>query len=386
MSSAIEQNSEEANGQRMSLNQPICIFFCGDVMLGRGIDQILPCPGNAVLYESYVRDAREYVALAEAANGPIPRPVDSAYVWGEALEELDRAGTDLRIINLETSITVSEDAWPNKPVHYRMNPANVGCITAARIDCCSLANNHTLDWGYEGLAETMDALDKAGVTRAGAGTNRAEAASPAILDALDKGQVVVLGIGSTTSGIPPSWTATEDRPGIYLLDDLSEDAARRVTGEVRRLKGAGIIGVVSVHWGDNWGSSIPPEQVEFAHRLVDEGVDVVHGHSSHHVKSIEVYRQRLILYGCGDFLTDYEGICGFEEFRSDLSLMYLTKFDSQGELVELRIVPMQMKRFQLNRASAADAQWLRDLLNDLGSPFGTSVQLREDNSLDLQWH
>ena len=370
----------------MSLNQPICIFFCGDVMLGRGIDQILPCPGNTVLYESYVRDAREYVALAEAANGPIPRPVDFAYVWGDALEELDTAGTDLRIINLETSITVSEDAWPNKPVHYRMNPANVGCITAARIDCCSLANNHTLDWGYEGLAETMDALDKAGVTRAGAGTNRAEAASPAILDALDKGQVVVLGIGSTTSGIPPSWTATEDRPGIYLLDDLSEDAARRVTGEVRRLKGAGIIGVVSVHWGDNWGFSIPPEQVEFAHRLVDEGVDVVHGHSSHHVKSIEVYRQRLILYGCGDFLTDYEGICGFEEFRSDLSLMYLTKFDSQGELVELRIVPMQMKRFQLNRASAADAQWLRDLLNDLGSPFGTSVQLREDNSLDLQWH
>jgi poly-gamma-glutamate capsule biosynthesis protein CapA/YwtB (metallophosphatase superfamily) len=113
---------------------------------------------------------------------------------------------------------------------------------------------------------------------------------------------------------------------------------------------------------------------------------VVHGHSSHHVKSIEVYRQRLILYGCGDFLTDYEGIHGFEEFRSDLSLMYLTKFDSGGKLVELRIVPMQMKRFRLNRVSAADAEWLRDLLNDLGSPFGTSVQLQEDNSLALQWH
>ena len=386
MSSAIEQSSEEANRPRMSLNQPICIFFCGDVMTGRGIDQILPYPGNPVLYESYARDAREYVALAEAANGPILRPVDFAYVWGDALEELDRAGTDLRIINLETSITVSEDAWPKKPVHYRMNPANFGCITAARIDCCSLANNHTLDWGYQGLAETMATLDKAGVARAGAGRNREEAASPAILDAVDKGQVLVLGLGSTTSGIPPSWAATEDRPGIYLLDDLSEDAARRVTGEVRRLKGAGFVAVVSVHWGGNWGFSIPPEQVEFAHRLVDEGVDVVHGHSSHHVKSIEVYRQRLILYGCGDFLTDYEGIHGFEQFRGDLSLMYLSKFDSQGKLVELRIVPMQMQRFRLNRASAADAQWLRDLLNDLGSPFGTSVQLKEDNSLDLQWH
>src|SRR6478672_12806692 len=131
----------------MSLNQAICVFFCGDVMTGRGIDQILPYPGNPVLYESYVRDAREYVAIAEAVNGPIPRPVDFAYIWGDALEELDRAGTDLRIVNLETSITVNEEGWLNKPVHYRMNPANVGCITAARIDCCSLANNHMLDWG-----------------------------------------------------------------------------------------------------------------------------------------------------------------------------------------------------------------------------------------------
>ena len=206
----------------MSLNQSIYVFFCGDVMTGRGIDQILPYPGNPVLYESYVRDARDYVATAEAVNGSIPRPVDFAYIWGDALEELDRAGTDLRIVNLETSITVNEEAWLNKPVHYRMNPANVGCITAARIDCCSLANNHTLDWGYQGLAETTATLDKAGVARAGAGRNRAEAASPAILDVLDKGHVLVFGLGSITSGIPWSWCATEDRPGINLLADLSE--------------------------------------------------------------------------------------------------------------------------------------------------------------------
>jgi poly-gamma-glutamate capsule biosynthesis protein CapA/YwtB (metallophosphatase superfamily) len=56
----------------MSLNQSIYVFFCGDVMTGRGIDQILPYPGNPVLYESYVRDARDYVAIAEAVNGPIP--------------------------------------------------------------------------------------------------------------------------------------------------------------------------------------------------------------------------------------------------------------------------------------------------------------------------
>ena len=74
--------------------------------------------------------------------------------------------------------------------------------------------------------------------------------------------------------------------------------------------------VASVHWGSNWGYDIPREQTVFAHRLIDEaGVDIIHGHSSHHVRAIEVYKDRLILYGCGDFLNDYEGISGYEEFR-----------------------------------------------------------------------
>src|SRR5713226_1537518 len=148
----------------MRLNQAeaICLFLCGDVMTGRGIDQVLPHPGNPVLYESYVRDARDYVQLAERVNGPIPRPVDLEYIWGDALEELQRAGTDLRIINLETSITRSGSPWPNKGIHYRMHPLNVGCITAAGVDCCCLANNHVLDWGYEGLEETLQTLDREG--------------------------------------------------------------------------------------------------------------------------------------------------------------------------------------------------------------------------------
>jgi poly-gamma-glutamate synthesis protein (capsule biosynthesis protein) len=112
----------------------------------------------------------------------------------------------------------------------------------------------------------------------------------------------------------------------------------------------------------------------------------VHGHSSHHVKAIEVHRGRLILYGCGDFLDDYEGIGGYEEFRSDLRLMYLVRVDPrQGRLVEARLVPMQARRFRLHRASAADAAWLRDLLDTLGAPFGTRVRLEGDNSMTLGW-
>lgn len=370
----------------MSQAESICMFLCGDVMTGRGIDQILPHPGNPVLYESYVRDAREYLRLAELAHGPIPWPVSFDYIWGDSLEELERAGTDVRIINLETSVTSSDDYWLDKPVLYRMRPGNTGCITAARIDCCCLANNHTLDWGYEGLRETLRTLDAAGIARAGAGATTAEATSPAALDVAGKGRALVFSFGSPTSGIPREWGATENRPGVNLLEDLSEDTARRVADQMLRRTRPGDVVVASIHWGGNWGYRIPDEQINFAHRLLDEGVSIVHGHSSHHVKAIEVYRERLILYGCGDFLTDYEGISGYEQFRGDLSLMYLVKVDPrQGQLVEVRMIPMRLRRFRLNRASTTDAQWLHNLLNRLGAPFGAQTQLESDYSLTLQW-
>jgi poly-gamma-glutamate synthesis protein (capsule biosynthesis protein) len=364
----------------------IGLFLCGDVMTGRGIDQALPHPGNPVLYEPCVLDARYYVQMAESANGSIRKPVDVAYIWGDALEELQRAETDVRIINLETSITSSEDRCPDKEVLYRMHPGNIGCLTAAHITCCSLANNHVLDWGCRGLEETLQTLDRAGVAHAGAGRNAAAAAAPAVLDVPGKGRVLVFALGSLTSGIPRHWGATEDRPGVNLLGDLAEETARRVAERLRQVRRPGDVTVVSIHWGGNWGYAIPGEHIDFAHRLVEEGVDLVHGHSSHHVKAAEVYRQRLILYGCGDFLNDYEGIGGHQRFRADLALMYLVRVDSRrGQLAEARLVPLQVRRFRLNRAEAADAQWLRDLLNRLGAPFGTHAQLEGDNSLTLQW-
>jgi poly-gamma-glutamate synthesis protein (capsule biosynthesis protein) len=155
---------------------------------------------------------------------------------------------------------------------------------------------------------------------------------------------------------------------------------------MRQWQQPGDVMVASIHWGNNWGYEIPKEQIAFAHRLIDEGVAVIHGHSSHHVKTIEVYRDRLILYGCGDFLTDYEGITGYEIFRGDLALMYLVQVNlRQGQLAGVRLVPMRMRRFQATHVSTADGAWLRDLLNRLGATFGTHVELAEDHSMDLVW-
>jgi poly-gamma-glutamate synthesis protein (capsule biosynthesis protein) len=360
------------------------LFLCGDVMTGRGIDQALPHPVDPVLYESFVRDARDYVTLAERASGPIPRPLELDYPWGEAQEAWRE--TDLRIVNLETSITTGAAAWPGKAIHYRMHPRNLGCLTAARIDCCCLANNHVLDWGYAGLTETLRTLDTAGIAHAGAGESAVEAGAPAALEVAGKGRVLVFSVGSASSGIPQEWGALSGRPGVDLLPDLSEETAHRLALRVAGFRRPGDVVLISIHWGANWGYEIPADQVRFAHRLVEEGVDLVHGHSSHHVKGIEVYQGRLILYGCGDFLDDYEGITGYETFRGDLRLMYLVTLEpGAGRLTAVRLLPMQVRRFRLHRASDADARWLGELLNRWGAPFGTRVEMAGERGLLLRW-
>jgi poly-gamma-glutamate capsule biosynthesis protein CapA/YwtB (metallophosphatase superfamily) len=249
-----------------------------------------------------------------------------------------------------------------------------------------LANNHVLDWGYDGLSETLQTLDAAGIAHCGAGNDAENSIKPAVLGTAANRHVLLFSIGSTTSGIPREWEATSSSPGVNLLEDLSETTAARLCEQMRAYQQRGDLIIASIHWGSNWGYEIPREQIMFAHRLVEGGVAVVHGHSSHHVKAIEVFRGRLILYGCGDFITDYEGITGYETFRDELALMYLIELDSDsGELINARLVPMQMRRFRLERPSASDSKWLCSLLNELGARFGTAATLQEDSSLLLKW-
>lgn len=363
----------------------VTIFLCGDVMTGRGIDQILPHPSAPTIHERYVESAVDYVKLAEAVNGPIARPSDFAYIWGDALLEFDRFKPDLKLINLETAVTRSEDFFP-KGINYRMNPANINCLVAAGIHCCSLANNHVLDWSYEGLHETLETLGNAGIRATGAGQNQETAESPAIFRQ-DNGTISVFGLGSVSSGIPGNWAAKQDMPGIALVEDYSPKTVEVVASRIERVKVPGMIVIVSIHWGPNWGYRIDREEREFAHHLIDKaGVDIIHGHSSHHVKGIEVYHDKLILYGCGDFINDYEGIGGYEQYRADLGLMYFATLDTHnGDLESFEMVPTQVKRFRVNRAGEKEAKLLNEVLDRESRKLGSNVRLSERNTLNLAW-
>ena len=373
---------------RQSSEKPhlMTLFLCGDVMTGRGIDQILPHPSNPILYESYLRDARDYVLLAERMNGPIPKPVAFPYIWGDALAEMESHAPDLRIVNLETSITTSNDYWP-KGINYRMNPDNIGCLKAAAIDCCALANNHLLDWGHTGLVETLETLSASDIGYAGAGLNDDQATAPALLELPGKGRVLLFAFGAGSSGIPERWAASKTQSGINLLTDLSTRTVNRIAEAIHNYRRPGDTVVASIHWGGNWGYRIPREQRRFAHELIDKtGIHLIHGHSSHHPKGVEIYHGCPILYGCGDLINDYEGISGHEQYRSELGLMYFVSFNADSKkLAAIELTPTRMHRFKVNLASREEAKWLKHMLDSEGGPLGTHTVLHENNSLSLHW-
>jgi poly-gamma-glutamate synthesis protein (capsule biosynthesis protein) len=360
------------------------LFLCGDVMLARGIDQILAEPCDPKLYEPYMDDARDYIQIAEHGSGPIPRSVAPEYPWGDALALLDAAGPDVRIINLETSITRRGAHDPSKQIHYRVSPENAATLSAARVDVCTLANNHVLDWGEPGLLDTLDTLDALGIAHCGAGRNLDDAKRPAVIERGAQ-RIAVFAVGCADAGVPSWWAGTADRAGVFVLEELDDVAVRAVRDAVERWRGADTVIVLSIHWGGNWGFGIPRAHRNFARDVIDHaGVDIVHGHSSHHVKGIEVHRGHPILYGCGDLLTDYEGIRGNELYRGELSLLYLLTLDATGALGRLDMIPTRMRRFQITEAELEDARWLAATLTRSGDALGTSVVLT-GSRLQLAW-
>lgn len=363
----------------------VTLFLCGDVMLARGIDQILAEPCDPKLYERYIDDARDYIAIAEQVSGPIPRGVSPAYPWGDALAILDAMRPDARIVNLETSITRRGEPEHYKGIQYRVSPENAACLTAARVDVCTLGNNHVLDWGPVGLIDTLDTLDRLHIRRCGAGRDLGEAIRPAVIELGERRRIAVFSVGCADAGVPLSWFAEERQPGVHAIAEFDAESARKLRQAIEPWRRPHTIVVLSIHWGPNWDFTIDDAHRRFAHHMIDDaGVDVVHGHSSHHVKGIEVHHGRPILYGCGDLLTDYEGITSHEDYRGDLGLMYFVDFDAHGALSKLDMVPTRMHRFRITEAGPQEARWLATTLARSGEVLGTSVAL-VDQRLSLTW-
>jgi poly-gamma-glutamate capsule biosynthesis protein CapA/YwtB (metallophosphatase superfamily) len=291
------------------------LLFVGDVMLGRLV--------NAALKE---------------------KPPE--YPWGDTLSLFK--GANVRICNLECAISDWGTPWSATPkvFHFRSDAKNVEVLRAAHIDTVALANNHTLDFEYEGLENTLNNLEVAGIHYAGAGITLSDASEPAIWET--KG--IKLGLIAFTDN-EPDWEATEEQPGIFYVPiTLNDKRAEKLLEMVRRTKEAVDLLIISTHWGPNWGYSPPREHISFAHALIDAGADIIFGHSGHIVRGIEIYKRKLIMYCTGDFIDDY----AVDEIeRNDRSFIFVVETDDHG-IFRLLLYPTIIKNFQALRANDAE--------------------------------
>lgn len=369
----------------MAGSSSFTINLMGDVMLGRLIDQLFPthvnCPEEARLISS----SRSSLPHLKAYSPESP--------WGDFLP-LIRAG-DMNIINLETSVTTHDKKWPDKVFNYRMHPANIAALHAAGIDYVSLANNHTLDFGEVGLMDTIKSirnfqsakLGKGSITFAGAGETAQLAQAPASLllprhvqgsshDHSDTEHQRLVHIYSFCDH-PREW-ASIPQFNFFDYSEATRQHLRSVlskSGPLNDIKPA--LKIVSIHWGPNYSWSPSAGIKSLAHFFIDEcGVDLIHGHSSHHIQGVEIYKKKLITYGCGDFVDDYAVV---REFRNDLSALWqvtVSEDNDRLQIKRLEVFPNQIKNFQasLLNQSEDDHKWLTKRFRELCSEMGTQVQ------------
>jgi poly-gamma-glutamate capsule biosynthesis protein CapA/YwtB (metallophosphatase superfamily) len=284
-----------------------------------------------------------------------------SYPWGDLLPVLTHA--DAVIVNLETTMTHSDRMVP-KMFNFKATPDKVQTLSAVGVTAVALANNHILDFSEEGLAETLRTLQSARIPYTGAGLNEAEAATPVFIHKSNYS----IGLISYTDN-EPTWKAGPQKCGTNYIAIANKQDQQKVLSAVRQLRREVDLLVVSLHWGPNMRIEPPPLFVDFAHQLVDQGADIIHGHSAHIFQAVEVYRHKLILYDTGDLVDDY---VVDPELRNDLSFLFLAELRN-GALYRLKLIPTAISRYQANLAQGSDFNWSLKHIQQLSARHATVV-------------
>jgi poly-gamma-glutamate capsule biosynthesis protein CapA/YwtB (metallophosphatase superfamily) len=280
----------------------VTIALTGDVMLGRGVNEEL----------RKMRPEEPWCDVLPLMLG------------GNGHREVD-----LRIINLECALTTRLQPWTrtSKVFHFRADPSAVSVLQAARIDACSLANNHTLDYEEEGLLDTLRHLESAGIQHAGAGKDERDAARPAILRAGQEGTRVGL-VAVTDNELP--FAAGAHRPGTHYLPVSMETEVLRHVEEAVGMARAG---------------------------------------------GVEIYRGKPILYDTGDFIDDY---AVDPVLRNDWSFLFVATLE-RGTFQRLEMHPVVLSYARVSRAAGSEREAIQERMECLSAELGTPLRRAEQH-------
>jgi poly-gamma-glutamate synthesis protein (capsule biosynthesis protein) len=328
---------------------------------------------------------------------------------------------DLTMINLELPLT-TVDQPADKAITLRADPGIAPSLREAGVDVATVANNHALDHGPEGLSETLDALESAGIAAVGGGANLAEALQPALLS-VNGLLVAVFGLAST---LPPGYAAGPRRPGIAPIRVLSrfridsttldeqpgmspwveteavEEDVRQACDKIAAIRAEAALVVVQVHWGipNGWCAAFQGPLADYqrplAHALVDAGADLVVGHHPHTVHGVERYRRGLIAYSLGNFLFHSMGQnCKLTLAESyppynletlqtaeALETVLLEIRVEGGRMEKARFRPVRMNTFgEPGFMDVAEARAVLSRITTQSSPLGVSMEFLDGEAV-----
>jgi poly-gamma-glutamate synthesis protein (capsule biosynthesis protein) len=323
----------------MKANGPLRLVLAGDVMLGR-------LAGEAM--------------LREGADYPL-----------RAVSALLR-GADLAIANLECAISEPAERWHGVPktFYFRAPPAAGQALADAGIGLVSLANNHILDYGVQGLLDTLRILDAHGIAHAGAGADLSAALAPAIVER----QGMRIGMAAFCDH-QDDFAAGEHRPGMAWLG--LDDEAAAIEAFARALAPLRAQGVrwpiLSLHWGPNMVTEPCPQQRRLARAAIEVGWNIVYGHSAHVFQGVEWYAGCPILYAAGDLVDDY---ALDPAFRNDHQLLFALELGK--ETVERVVMqPLFIHRCRVQMADEVQGEWILARMGERCRELGAETRVKD---------
>lgn len=310
-----------------SNHKPVTIGFAGDVMIGRSVNDKISA-------------------------------TDYSYPWGNVLPLFK--STDLNLINLEAPLTQHRTQQQKKMINLKADPNKIQTLIDARIDVVNLANDHILDFWEEGMLETIELLNKSGIKHVGAGVTINQAGQPVIMTLND----ITIGILGFTDN-EPYWIA-QDKPGTNYVEVGDIDTISRAVASIRDRVD---VLILSIHWGDKMVHKPIPDFVSFAHKIIDAGVDIIHGHGAHVFQGVEIYKNKLIMYDTGDLIDDFEAV---PEYSNDRTFFFSCELNKTG-VKKLKLTPLVIKDFQVNIAANGEYESTLSHMQQLSADFGTYI-------------
>lgn len=327
-------------------DRTVRVMIGGDVMLGRTV--------------------KEYILL----HGP-------QYPLGPIAGLMREA--DLTIVNLECAITSSETIWSGAPkAFYFGAPLQaIHSLVDAGVDLICLANNHVLDYGINGLRDTLRELHRHGIAQAGAGETLSQARAPAVIDR--KG--MRFGMAAFCDH-QEDFAAQLMSPGMAYLDLSDEPATLAVwRSEMEAMRSRQVDWpILSLHWGPNMVWRPATRFRRLAHLAIDMGWKIVFGHSAHVFQGIELYRGCPIIYAAGDLVDDYYVD---PEFANDHQLLIELEL-GQDSLRRLLLHPVYIEDCQVRPATGAHFARVLTTIEALCSEMGTVVKKDAVNGIRIE--